>query len=555
MFPRATLVFALALTSAATLQRAHAQSLPETATATGTGQLVPFEVTCSATLGRSVSGDFDGDGRLDVAQIAGNEVWILPGPAVFRSRVAVPSGVDLAVLPSGVLGVPDVLLVAEPGGLARHDWNPSGSFDRTLDAAWAGARRIAVWPTAGGGGASIFGVLANGRTLARASGNGLLEILFVAPAEIQEFELLDFDGGDVDIALVCGGRLYVYGTGGAVLATSGSAGVPSKALTVVGRRPVWSIIGPGGVNEFVVTLGAPSIWENLHGLPGVVATSAGDFDGDGDEDLVLSVTSELSIGVLANRNSDGAPSFDVDAAGAAWRLRYGAAGYSALSNHSRPAVGDFDGDGKNDIWLAVQSSCAGYLYRNNPEYARTLTPGVFLPVQAQGGGESACRSAIQAGNVSSSSAGTFALTLTFGPTPSWAQRLEIEVWRQATRYETVAARSSPLQFVDLVSGQSTVTKEFFLEESVPNGVYVDSLHYVVARYTSPSPARRGPSLVLGFQIAADCGNFDYLEALEEGEADTWTLLFGPNIGDPIVGTVTQLLKIPGMSDGNPPHRP
>lgn len=547
MFPRATLVFVLVFTSAATLQSAHAQSLPETATATGTGGLVAFERTCGSPFGRSVSGDFDGDGRLDVAQIAGNEVWIVPGPAVFRSLVSVPSGVDLAVLPSGVLGVPDVLLVAEPGGLARHDWNSSGSFDRTLDAAWAGARRIAVWQPPGGGSASIFGVLSDGRTLARASGSGPFEILFVAPAEVQELELLDFDDlGGVDIALVSGGRLDVFSTGGAVLATSGSSGVPSHALTVVGRRPVWSITGPGGVNEFVVTLRPGIAWENLQALPGTVATDAADFDCDGREDLVLSVTSELSIGVLANLGDDAAPSFDVNAPGAAWRLRYGDAGYPAPSNRSKPVAADFDGDGKSDIWLALQSNCAGYLYRNDPEYARTLTPGIIIPAQVQGGGD-------VAGTVSSVG-GTFALTLTFGPTPSWAQWLEIEVWRQPTRYQKVAARSSPLQPF-YVFEQSTVTKQFLIEESVPSGTYVDSLHYIVARYTSPSPARSGPSLILGFQIASDCGNFVYLEGLEAGEAATWTLPFGSGIGDPIVGTVTQLLRIPGMSDGEPPYRP
>jgi hypothetical protein len=94
-----------------------------------------------------------------------------------------------------------------------------------------------------------------------------------------------------------------------------------------------------------------------------------------------------------------------------------------------------------------------------------------------------------------------------------------------------------------------------LEEDVPNGVHVDSLHYVVARYTSTFPARKGPSLVLGFQIAADCENFDYLEGLEEGEAEHWILPFGQGIGDTIVGTVTQLLLIPAMPVGEPPHGP
>src|SRR5262245_62364943 len=147
MLPRAPVALALvlALISLATLQSGHAQSLPETGTAPGTGQLVPFDWDCYASLGRSVAGDFDGDGRPDVAQMLGTDVVLVMGPDVFRSLVWIASGADVAVLPSGVLGTPDALLVAEYDGLARYDWDRSGSFDREIVAAWGRGRWMGVW--------------------------------------------------------------------------------------------------------------------------------------------------------------------------------------------------------------------------------------------------------------------------------------------------------------------------------------------------------------------------------------------------------------------------
>jgi hypothetical protein len=318
----------------------------------------------------AVSGDFDGDGQLDVALVVANGAQVLRNArgGQFTSLAAITTGgtgrgiasadfnadgvLDLAVstssglyvmlgtssngVPTGGFGPPTPYAVggANPAGIAVADVNADGIND--LVVAVTGANKVAVLL---GQGATAIGV-GNGTfgppTLYPPSGAPLSAPLTLVLADLNGDGILDLavtNSGGTTVSVMLG-----RGTGGAANGTFG----PATNVTVAAA-------------------------------PGPLVT--GDFNEDFITDLAVGRTGGVDVllgnGAAGVGNGTFAPA-----------MNYGLVnpGASVLSL----VVADFDSDGRADLGAALDDGTMAYLYGDG---ANTSGNGRFLlgPVVNVGG--------------------------------------------------------------------------------------------------------------------------------------------------------------------------
>jgi CSLREA domain-containing protein len=280
----------------------------------GFGSAAPF--TVGTTPLSVVVGDFNGDGKQDLAAANGNSnnVSVLLGNGAGSFGAATNFGVGTA-----------------PISIAVGDFNGDGKQD--LAAANRDSNNVSVLL---GDGAGSFGAAAN-----FAVGN--------AP---QSVAVGDFNG-DGKLDLVAGD---FNSNNVSVLLGDGAGGFGAAADFSVGTNPlsvaVGDFNGDGKQDLATANLGSANVSVLLGDGAGSfsaatnfgvgnqpASVAVGDFDGDGKQDLASANFNSNTVSVLLG---DGAGGFGA------------AANFGVSANPRSVAVGDFDGDGKQDLVTANQ---------------------------------------------------------------------------------------------------------------------------------------------------------------------------------------------------------
>ncbi len=276
--------------------------------------------------GTPAVGDFNGDGKLDLALAnTGAAVLLGNGDGTFQPALQYTAG-------------------TQPLSIATGDFNGDGKLDLALSDAASGA---------------IFILLGNGDGTFQSAN----QFPTTPGAQTVSIVVADFNGdGKLDVAVAdqsgCGGSCSTI----EVLLGNGDGTLQPARTTTVGASPNALAVGDfnrDGVPDLAVTWGQGNLSILLGNGDGTlqapitialgstaVATglAVGDFNGDGNQDLAVAGGAANSVSVLLG-NGNGTFSSPVSIA-------------DSLSQvPAAVAVADFNGDGKQDLVVALSKCC------------------------------------------------------------------------------------------------------------------------------------------------------------------------------------------------------
>ena len=273
-------------------------------------------------------GDFDGDGRTDF--VAG-----LPQPTSVIGGVALPPRLHNGRVVEGwTLSQPFGTFVLSRGA-ASGDFNADGIDDLMLD---------------------------NRPHLGQAGGGFIVMPNLPIGAAQSMVATADFDlDGDDDVA-VCDGAPRVYLSAGGIM-TLASAGLPTTGGPDVVDLLAPDLEGDGDFDLVVVRLSGVTIHRNLGGSTWTTGPSpapppasqfpyfgtAGDIDGDGDQDIIVGINGFQSASGYSQAYSTTLRLLRND--GATW-TNVSLAGLPTAEDYSAALLADIDGDGAKDIVAA-----------------------------------------------------------------------------------------------------------------------------------------------------------------------------------------------------------
>ncbi|MEM7202110.1 MAG: hypothetical protein AAF628_17715 [Planctomycetota bacterium] len=378
----------------------------------------------SEIIGRMIGGDFTGDGMRDGMVRLDDRAMLAYGPAIHEGLAFVASGcLDLDVLPTTTPGTPDAAILVRPNAIERWVLGPGNTFAGVpIDPAHGGAQRIHVYDLDGSGGPEVIGLAADGRSffaIADPGGAPLVLPLFQHPTPVHEFLPLRWSpGGGVQIAALTDLGIEILRLDGVALQSPVPEGRDGDVLMRLPVLPaafdrlvvVQAPTGSGPRTLFVADytgLEAGLSLGNTH----VVSGAAADIDRDGDADIALaSKTNQDLLGLL---NHGAPPTFTLGAG--AFDIDIFEPNRPADLNETNPVAGDWDDDGDHDLFYGIQATyefgfARSALLDHDAKTAR-LTGGHYELADNQSEGD---------------------LTLNFAMdgVPSWANQLEVVVWRE-----------------------------------------------------------------------------------------------------------------------------
>jgi hypothetical protein len=264
------------------------------------------------------------------------------------------------------------------------------------------------------------------------------------------------------------------------------------------------------------------IQANFGALPGIVACTRADLDGDGDDDLLYSQRAEMSLVIWPNTGTT-APSFDLSTR---QTVPYGNG--SAFDNQAQPAWSDIDNDGDLDICFPRQDdSKFAVLWGGLP---RDGAPAI-----------------IHTGSWAGTYQGGVVQFEADEPLPQGADHLEVLTWRRlGSGTDPLYDRLDPIWPGD-PDGEGNV--HLTLDVPVPAIEGTPNIHFFSMRWVSvagPAAEPRFPARLYGVEIGD--GNGSYLSGLP-GHGPIWHI--GGGIG--ALGTVCEIVQIPELPQDIPPR--
>ena len=414
--------------------------------------LSPFEPSPSIKFGKMEKANMSADGVLDAVLMQNDTPHILYGPGVYPHPMPLPrTAEDFVVIPGSSPDGLDVVAVVGNGGLEFFWLNPGiGEIQRRhfSGKTWNSIVQIAVGDIDGTGGLELIGVDINNTVrLLHMMGdvNAPLSsgIQFDVGAEIIDVLVTDYaDGGGDEIAFLTNQGLRVHaGNGNEVYdvpnALPGDAIAP---ITQMGQRSRVSWVLPVNGKQELYTFHESNSHEGPNDLGSVLKVTkltSGDMDMDGDDDLLFTLGNGQSLIRLWNRRDPKQPN-------AASFISYPTnseiltiSNGPALVNsdyRSTPAIGDFDGDGDQDVLAADEIGQAVKMIVNDVVVASNLIPpinGLGLVFHLDG-------------------TATFTMTVHAPGQTTSGNRIDFKVWHESS-YKTGMANTAAesMQATDL----------------------------------------------------------------------------------------------------------
>lgn len=322
-------------------------------------------------------GDFDGDGERDAVVLDGQHPALMLRPEVFGTAIhAAIDSSDFALLPDSTDDRDSIVSVG-PSGLSRIRFDSTtGAFVATSIpiSAFVGATRITVGQFDGIGGFDVAAVTSSGTivTALSAGSTFIAGPAFSGAGIAKGVDALDTDGDGTDeLSLLLSTGLALHEPTGSLI-YGYSWVVPSMIATVIS-----SPLAAGGTHESLVVLATlnsgtqllrtfsfygNSALTNLGSL-GAVSMAAGDRDGDGDSDLVLSIRTAAGFAALENTAATyGIPTFTLPSS----IVTFENPARNPSLNSSGIGLADFDHDGDLDTLALAQGNqhLGGQIFSN-----------------------------------------------------------------------------------------------------------------------------------------------------------------------------------------------
>ena len=508
----------------------------------------------------AVVADLTGDGLADFVTRRGNVLDMMFAPALFESRIsAFWTGNDLDVLPGPTT---DALIVVGAAGLERLDWVVESPFFQATalgSAAWNGAKRVVVHAPEGTT-PEIYGLMSDRRTFRRVIGSSppvVEQQLFQTGTSVEDFVVFDYDGvGAPELGVMTATGLEVYDSSGNRLVNTDGYLVTSLAIATVRQSPtspewlLWFIVGPGGVNEYLVSCGQEGlvVQENFESLPGVVACDSGDVDGDGDDDLLISYTGNQAVGILYNLG-DEAPEFTIDVPQAVKLLHYGPPATPAPTNRARPVWSDLDTDGDLDVAFAVQEPARLFVHKNNLVDHDALAPSLYVDESLSVGERPPLLREGENGELE------LVLDVFVSSVPTEAAFVELAMWRK----EAPSIPTDPEGYPTVeVAVADAVPHElgsiFHMTLPIPESAVpfdFTAIYFWGQRFVSSSGVVVSPALAYGIAVQGTASETYLLGLSTTGEG--WDVPLFRDFLDDEMATIAPLACIPDLDEDNPPR--
>lgn len=279
-------------------------------------ELIPWPLNLSTTDDfRSIQmGDLDGNNTADGLVLVGTELVFLPSiddytaPSILLDTAGLPLVSDqVSLLPSNSPGGLTSIASVGPSGLQILRWNPVSELievQSTTVGKWLNAREVHVVDWDNDGAQDILALSSDGKqVLIRLSAGGTWVDDTPVDLTMPSSDMVPvlWDAGErVGVAVLNPLGLEVYKNSGQLNYARGTPFTSGGLARVQTGGPIDSLAWLTGPNSngdsFLASLNSSGMTGALL-VPDLVANrvSAGDYDGDGDSDLVISFTNSAEL--------------------------------------------------------------------------------------------------------------------------------------------------------------------------------------------------------------------------------------------------------------------
>jgi len=354
-----------------------------------------------ARFGAVAVGRFHADLGLDAVVFDDGVPTLCINPETMQTSVRWSGGAanDLVAHPRG--DGTDRLFVVAASGLHELVWDFASNAWLTLDHeldAWRGARAVADADVDGDGDLDLLG-LSSGSAgvlvlLGDGAGGWTPGAAFPTYFAANDVLAVDWDGDGADeIAVVSAGGVEIFSGGGADVAFVPWTASPLYVEVLddpatTAQKLALVLAGPSATYVRVVGRDESEAVTSLGNL-GVVSVTGADMDGDGDTDLLLSITASNHVGSIAFRSDlePGGPFSKAFAANSLVLLPFGDLARNPAGNLAGVDAADFDHDGELEVFAPAQGDFTGgaastvpysriVLIDDDSAHEAALTPGL-----------------------------------------------------------------------------------------------------------------------------------------------------------------------------------
>ena len=340
----------------------------------GTAHFAPMP----GAMTRTVSGEMTGDHLGDAVVLVGNQPVFLFNAGLHHALTDLPAkGHEIACLRAGAQDGRDALLLASANRRLEL-WTPN-LREQTFHSeplgtiAWVGVTDLRTGDLNGDGAHGIVGLPATrDGLLVLQRPRGVPELRLWTSYTIYSFELIEWDGAPgLELALMTSEGMKVCDFDLQVL-WQNAAGGPGDRIAVIHQPSLGHdrLVGciQGGATVFLYTADATTIDPPISlGGATLTALATGDFDADGQEDLLISHQTTGELALFTNSYEATGASFSWDPG--TWALydltEDGSGSAPAPWNEATPIFVDLDLDGDADVLHPVEKDDAIVLMRSS----------------------------------------------------------------------------------------------------------------------------------------------------------------------------------------------